>query len=275
MSALLRKLQQQKADEKPVEKKAHVHRPMIVGNKGMIHATAEILDDVRKCIPHAKKDVKITQEDFKEMKEIASDMHCDTVALFETKHHLEPYLWLADAANGPTICFFMEEGKSIYDLGLVGNPMKGSRPLLFFDPAFDKTNVLKLSRNLLQRLFEVPFNDKHSKPFVDRTMSFFTEDNKIIIRHYQIQWDTDPTRLVEVGPRITLVPIFILADVFRGHKIWKNATWESPTAQRRDERKQSALAKQRNRDRDYENEVRLGKIEKPVDPHAGLFAPVE
>lgn len=248
---------------------------MIVGNKGMIHSTAEILDDFRKLIPHSKKENKISSEDFKDIKEIAVDIHCDVVAYFETKHHIEPYLWLADAINGPTVCFYMEEGKSIYDLGFVGNPMKGSRPLLFFDPAFDKTPVLSLSRILLQRVFEVPFNDKHSKPFVDRTMSFFVEDNKIIIRHYQIQWDTEPTQLVEVGPRITLVPIFVLADVFKGHKIWKNATWESPATQRKEERKQKAVAMQRNRDREADREMRMDSIEKEVDPHEGVFAPVE
>lgn len=273
MSVLLRKQLALKAEEKkPIPSQPFVHRPVIVGNKGMSHSIAEILDDCQKLIPHAKKESRIPEEDFRSMGEIATDIHCDTVALFQTLHKTEPYIWLSAAKNGPSMCLFVEEGKSIYDLALVGNALKGSRPICIFDKSFEQSEIFQLAKILLARTFEVPNGDKHSKPFVDRTMSFFVEDGKIIVRHYQVQWEDEPV-LVEIGPRITLIPAFVLAGCFCGPKIWKNATWESPRAVRLEENRSRAEEKQSLRMRRAKKEERRSKIEKPKDPHKGFFAP--
>ena len=271
MSAFLRKQLAQNAEEpKPAKTQPFVHRPLLVGNKGMVHSVAEILDDCVKLIPHAKKDNRLPMDDIVALDEIAQDAFCDTVCLFQTMHKIEPYLWIADAKNGPSICFFIEEGKSMYDLAYVGNALKGSRPLCIFDKAFEQNDVLKLSKILLSRMFEVPHGDKHAKPFVDRTMSFFVEDDKIVIRHYQVQWEEPPV-LVEIGPRITLIPVFILAGVMKGPKIWKHATWESPYARKKEEKFEKAEQKAQIRMKKAKLEERRSKLKKPEDKHKGFF----
>ena len=271
MSAFLRKQLAEKAEPKEIKSQPFVHRPLLVGNKGMVHRVAEILDDCVKLIPHAKKDNRLPMSDIVELDEIAKDSFCDTVCLFQTMHKIEPYLWLADAKNGPSICFFFEEGRSMYDLAYVGNALKGSRPLCIFDKAFEKDDVFKLSKILLSRMFEVPNGDRHSKPFVDRAMSFFVEDDTIVIRHYQVQWE-DPPVLVEIGPRITLLPVFILAGVMKGPKIWKHPTWQSPYSRKKEEKHEKAEMKAHLRIKKAHQEERRSKLKKPEDKHKGFFA---
>lgn len=274
MSAVLKKIRKQKESEKPSFPEVYVHRPMIVCNKGLSHSTAEIFDDFIKLIPHAIKGSKISKEDNTTIKEIADDDHCDTICLFQCKHHIEPYMYLAKNPDGPTVCFFIEEEKSINDLAFVGNSMKGSRPLCFFDPALNKDTVFEMSKELLGNLFEVPYKNKHSKPFVDRCMSFMRENDKIIIRQYQIQWEEEPV-LVEIGPRLTLVPIYILGGVMNGPKLWKNDLFVSPTAERRENFKNEADAKRAERDKRAKKEMRRMAIPAIKDKHKGLFAPTQ
>ena len=269
MSALLRRFAP-KGDETPKSKSNFAHKPLIVGNKGLSHSTAQILDDFVTLVPHSKKESKIHEDDFFTLDEIATDVHCDTVALLQTLHHEEPYLWLSKVPEGPSMCIFIEEMDSIRALGLIGNCLKGSRPLCFFDSGFASTNVLSMAKELLSRLFTVPYQDPHSKPFVDRAMSFNVVDGKIVIRHYQIQWEDTPV-LVEIGHRLTLVPMFILAGAFKGHKIWKNAEYITPYKLRMNEKKEKNLEKRILREHQAEREERKHSIPKIQDKMKGVF----
>jgi ribosome biogenesis protein BRX1 len=160
-------------------------------------------------IPHAKKDQALRSSEFINLGNIASDRHCDTIGLFETRHRAvngECYLWIARTPEGPSVNFFIEDAQCIRWLRLIGNCLKGSRPILQFDPALEDDGVYAVAKNLLFRLFAVPFQDPHSKPFVDRTMTFLRDGEAIVIRHYQIQWGDDgtTTELAEIGPRVRL-----------------------------------------------------------------------
>lgn len=72
------------------------------------------------------------------------------------------------------------------ELHFVGNCLKGSRPVLSFDSAFDNQPYLKVIKQLFVQTFGVPEGARKSKPFVDHVMSFTIADGKIWIRVYQI-----------------------------------------------------------------------------------------
>jgi ribosome biogenesis protein BRX1 len=214
--------------------------------------------------------------EFVHLDEIGTDRHCDTVAAFETRHrhvNAECYFWIARIPDGPSINFFVEDAQSIKDLQLIGNCLKGSRPILQFDPTLEDGGVYAIAGNLLKRLFSVPFQEPRSKPFIDRTMVFFKDGPVIVIRHYQIQWgeDQEQTVLAEVGPRVRLLPNFVLEGAFKGHKIWKNATFVSPYQEIKAERREKAEQRRRGRERQATKEERRQQIPTITDPNAGLF----
>src|SRR2546421_10336972 len=121
------------------------------------------------------------------------------------------------------------------ELNLAGNCLKGSRPILSFNSAFDETPSSRLIKemiihvrilffsHLISKIFGVPPKARKSKPFIDHTLSFTLADNKIWFRNYQIQEkqsteknsDTD-IALLEIGPRFVLTPIIIFEGSFSG-----------------------------------------------------------
>lgn len=106
-----------------------------------------------------------------------------------------PALW----ATSLTLLLSREE------LNFSGNCLKGSRPILSFDAAFDSEPSLRLSRELLTHIFGVPEGARKAKPFVDHVMGFSVLDGKIWVRNYQVkEEDTAEQKdmsLLEIGPR--------------------------------------------------------------------------
>jgi ribosome biogenesis protein BRX1 len=154
------------------------------------------------------------------------------------------------------------------ELNFTGNCLKGSRPILSFDSAFDKQPHLRVIRELLFHVFGVPQGARRSKPFVDHVMSFSYVDGKIWLRNYQINEveesnkmdqtdepgthgetrknnakpgtkDTD-INLVEIGPRAVLIPICIQEGSFGGPIIYENREFVSPNQVRSDLRRNRA-----------------------------------
>jgi ribosome biogenesis protein BRX1 len=72
------------------------------------------------------------------------------------------------------------------ELHFSGNCLKGSRPILSFDAAFDTAPHLQLIKELLLHNFGVPKGARKSKPFIDHVMAFTIADGKIWVRCYQI-----------------------------------------------------------------------------------------
>jgi len=121
------------------------------------------------------------------------------------------------------------------ELNFIGNCLKGSRPILSFDAAFEKQAHLRVIKELFTQIFGVPKTSRKVKPFVDHVLGFTIADGKIWIRCYQIsesepgkkksadseEMDVDSApkknkhgdkevSLVEIGPRFVLTPIVIL-----------------------------------------------------------------
>ncbi len=101
---------------------------------------------------------------------------------------------------------------SIVELNLTGNCLKGSRPVLSFDPAFDTKAHLRLIKELLTQTFKTPHYHPRSQPFIDHVLNFaLTEDGNIWVRNYQLV--DAGAKMEEIGPRMVLEVIRVFAKV--------------------------------------------------------------
>ena len=193
-----------------------------------------LMNDLVSLLPHAKKEAKLdTKSKLFYLNELADISNCDNVVFFEArKHGQDVYLWLAKAPNGPSIKFHLQNLHTMDELKLIGNCLKGSRPILSFDSNFDTKPFTKLIKELLIHIFGVPPGARRSKPFIDHTIA----DGKFWYRNYQIQEkeleknQEDDISLIEIGPRFVLIIIF--EGSFGGPVIYENKEFISPNVAR-------------------------------------------
>ncbi|MGH0150268.1 UNVERIFIED_CONTAM: hypothetical protein FKN15_055506 [Acipenser sinensis] len=109
---------------------------------------------------------------------------------------------------------------------MTGNCLKGSRPLLSFDPTFEKEPHYALLKELFIQTFSTPQYHPKSQPFVDHILTFTIADNRIWFRNYQII--EEDGSLVEIGPRFVLNLIKIFQGSFGGATLYENPRYQSP-----------------------------------------------
>lgn len=185
---------------------------------------------------------------------------------FEARKGKDLYIWLSKPPNGPTLKMHCQNIHTMEELNFTGNCLKGSRPILSFDAAFEKQAHTRVIKELLTHTFGVPQTSRKIKPFVDHVMGFTIADNKVWIRCYQIsETESSKTKpgeqpdenaptatvaksgkgetnvsLVEIGPRFVLTPIVILEGSFGGPVIYENREFVSPNQIRSDLRRAKA-----------------------------------
>ena len=171
------------------------------------------------------------------------------------------------------------------ELHFTGNCLKGSRPILSFDAAFDQQPHLRVIKELFLHIFSVPKGARKVKPFIDHVLGFTVADGKIWIRCYQIN-ETEPGKqkpsadeemgidqapkkgkpgepnvsLVEIGPRFVLTPIVILESSFGGPVIYENKEFVSPNQIRADLRLAKAGRHNRRSEQGLERKVKRGEL---------------
>ncbi|KAK8133731.1 ribosome biogenesis protein BRX1 [Apiospora sp. TS-2023a] len=239
-------------------------RVLIVPSRGVTYRHRHFLNDVHGLCPHSRKDVKFdSKSKLYELCEMAEMSNCNNVLYFEARKGQDLYMWMSRVPNGPTIKFHCQNMHTMDELNFVGNCLKGSRPILSFDSAFDKEPFLKVAKQLFLQTFGVPEGARKSKPFIDHVMSFSIVDGKIWLRVYQINeteakattgedGETEKTssksrttketdiNLVEIGPRVVLTPIICQEGSFGGPIIYENKEFVSPNQVRSDVRRQQA-----------------------------------
>uniref|UniRef100_A0A7R9UZK9 Brix domain-containing protein n=1 Tax=Chlamydomonas euryale TaxID=1486919 RepID=A0A7R9UZK9_9CHLO len=166
---------------------------------------------------------------------------CSSVVFFEVRKKKDLYIWMSKSPAGPSVKFLVQNVHTMAELKLSGNHLKGSRPVLSFDKAFDGQPHLQLVKEMLGQIFTTPRRHHKSKPFFDHVLSFSVADDRIWMRNYQVVAAVDKrgeTSLVEVGPRMCLNPIKIFDGSFGGAALYENAAYVSPNAVRSAMRKQ-------------------------------------
>jgi len=204
----------------PLPTQSNKQRTLIFGNRG-IHPTARhLINNLRDLLPHAKKENRFdSRKHMIEINEICETAGCNNCMYFE-KIGNSLYLWVVRAPHGPSLRFQLSNVHTMESLKLTGNCLKGSRPFVLFDSAFDTTPELKLCKELLQQAFGTPLGYAKSKPFIDHIFSFYYVDNKIWFRNYQIV-EQDMGKQVEVqlneaGPRFVMTLERIQQSSFGG-----------------------------------------------------------
>jgi ribosome biogenesis protein BRX1 len=222
-------------------------------------------------MPHSRKEAKLdTKTKLYQLNELAELYNCNNVLFFEARKGKDLYAWMSKPPNGPTVKFHVQNLHTMDELHFTGNCLKGSRPVLSFDAAFDQEPHLAVIKELFTHSFGVPKGTPKSKPFVDHVMGFTVAQGRIWIRCYQIN-ETEPEKvdkrksttedatsapkeapvavgkkgetnlsLVEIGPRFVLTPIVILEGSFGGPVIYENKEFVSPNQVRSELKKSKA-----------------------------------
>ncbi|OBR09389.1 Ribosome biogenesis protein BRX1 [Colletotrichum higginsianum IMI 349063] len=263
-------------------KRKNAQRVLILSSRGITTRSRHLLNDIAGLLPHSRRESKFDSKknlrDLAEMAELYNCNNASTVRPYsmttrltsctghvprmpetpglipslsqsaqrpkskvsgpEHSYHVSlscPALW----ATSLTLLLSREE------LNFSGNCLKGSRPILSFDAAFDTEPSLRLSRELLTHIFGVPEGARKAKPFVDHVMGFSVLDGKIWVRNYQVkEEDTAEQKdmsLLEIGPRFCLTPMFIQEGCFSGPIIYSNKQYVSPNQIRSDMRRRDAI----------------------------------
>uniref|UniRef100_A0A3Q3K741 Ribosome biogenesis protein BRX1 homolog n=1 Tax=Monopterus albus TaxID=43700 RepID=A0A3Q3K741_MONAL len=164
--------------------------------------------------------------------EVCEIKNCNKCLFFEAKKKQDLYMWISNSPHGPSAKFLVQNVHTLAELKMTGNCLKGSRPLLSFDPKFDQEPQYALLKELFIQTFSTPRYHPKSQPFVDHVFTFTIADNRIWFRNYQII--EEDASLVEIGPRFVLNLIKIFQGSFGGPTLYENPNFQSPNMHRRE-----------------------------------------
>jgi ribosome biogenesis protein BRX1 len=212
---------------------------LVICSRGVTTQFIELVEDVLKLLPHAKKDPKFDKrEPLTSVNEIADLAGCRFAVYFEARKMQDLFMWTSAVdSEGPSAKFLVQQIKPMKDLRLTGNCLLGSRPIVSFDNSFGGSAHGALLQSLLGQIFSTPKGHPRSKPFHDHVLHFSFMRGKVVVRHYQVLPPLDGTKsgdqsLVEIGPRFSLLPIRIFAGSFGGETLYANPEYVSPNEAR-------------------------------------------
>uniref|UniRef100_A0A8D2ZYH3 Ribosome biogenesis protein BRX1 homolog n=2 Tax=Scophthalmus maximus TaxID=52904 RepID=A0A8D2ZYH3_SCOMX len=208
-------------------------RVLIFSSRGINFRTRHLMQDLRTMMPHSKADTKMDRKDkLFVVNEVCEIKNCNKCLFFEAKKKQDLYMWIANSPHGPSAKFLVQNIHTLAELKMTGNCLKGSRPLLSFDPKFDKEPQFALLKELFIQTFSTPHYHPKSQPFVDHVYTFTIADNRIWFRNYQII--EEDASLVEIGPRFVLNLIKVFQGSFGGPTLYENPDFKSPNMHRRE-----------------------------------------
>ncbi|XP_077137811.1 ribosome biogenesis protein BRX1 homolog [Ranitomeya variabilis] len=247
-------------------------RVLIFSSRGINFRTRHLMHDLKTLMPHTKADTKMDRKDkLFVINEVCEMKNCNKCIYFEAKKKQDLYMWISNAPEGPSAKFLVQNIHTLAELKMTGNCLKGSRPLLSFDPAFDQDPYLSVLKELFIQIFGTPRYHPKSQPFVDHVFTFSVADKRIWFRNYQII--EEDASLVEIGPRFVLNLIKIFKGSFGGPTLYENPYYQSPNMHRRIIRLETAA-----KIREKQQVKELQKMKKtegvvvvPHDPTAEVF----
>ncbi|KAI1904831.1 hypothetical protein AGOR_G00009720 [Albula goreensis] len=207
-------------------------RVLVFSSRGINFRTRHLMQDLRTIMPHTKADTKMDRKDkLFVINEVCEMKNCNKCLFFEAKKKQDLYMWISNVPHGPSAKFLVQNIHTLAELKMTGNCLKGSRPLLSFDPQFEKEPHYALLKELFIQTFSTPQYHPKSQPFVDHIFTFTIADNRIWFRNYQII--EEDASLVEIGPRFVLNLIKIFQGSFGGPTLFENPHYQSPNMHRR------------------------------------------
>ncbi|XP_026751138.2 ribosome biogenesis protein BRX1 homolog [Galleria mellonella] len=235
-------------------------RVLVFAARGINHRHRHLMEDIKKIMPHHKSESKMERsKNLYVVNEISEMKNCNKCILFEGRKMRDLYLWMSNIPNGPSVKFLVENIYTMGELKMTGNCLRGSRPLLSFDPQFTKDPHYNLLKELLTQIFGVPYHHPKSQPFFDHVYTFMILDNRIWFRNYQIL--SEDGALAEIGPRFVLNPVKIFSGSFGGTTLWENPKYVSPAKLRQAYSKKAASK--------YESRVEKKAVYEATKPETG------
>ncbi|XP_013141118.1 PREDICTED: ribosome biogenesis protein BRX1 homolog [Papilio polytes] len=235
-------------------------RVLVFAARGINHRHRHLMEDIKRLMPHHKTESKMERsKNLYVVNEISEMKNCNKCLLFEGRKMRDLYLWMSNVPNGPSAKFLIENIYTMGELKMTGNCLKGSRPLLSFDPQFTKDPHYSLLKELLIQTFGVPRYHPKSQPFFDHVYTFMILDNRIWFRNYQIL--SEDGALAEIGPRFVLNPVKIFSGSFGGTTLWENPKYVSPAKLR-----QAMSKKAGNK---YERRIEKKAMHEATKPETG------
>ncbi|XP_067613740.1 ribosome biogenesis protein BRX1 homolog [Eurosta solidaginis] len=257
----------QRSSDEPIpkrEKWINKQRVLVFAARGINHRDRHLMRDIRTLMPHHRPESKMERsKTLSVINEMCEMKHCNKTILFEGRRKRDLYMWVANALQGPSAKFLIENIHTMAELKMTGNCLRGSRPLLSFDTKFDQVPYLKLLKELFTQTFGVPNHHPKSQPFIDHVYTFTYLDHRIWFRNFQIL--SEDGGLSEIGPRFVMNPVKIFEGSFTGKAIWENPNYVSPSRQRQ-MLKKAAKEKYVNR---VEQKVHR-EANKPTNAYEGL-----
>ncbi|OCU02612.1 ribosome biogenesis protein BRX1 homolog [Xenopus laevis] len=247
-------------------------RVLVFSSRGINFRTRHLMQDLKTLMPHSKAETKMDRKDkLFVVNEVCEMKNCNKCIYFEAKKKQDLYMWLSNSPEGPSAKFLVQNIHTLAELKMSGNCLKGSRPILSFDPAFDRDPQYAVLKELLTQIFGTPRYHPRSQPFVDHIFTFSIADNRIWFRNYQIM--EEDAALVEIGPRFVLNLIKIFKGSFGGPTLYENPHYQSPNMHRRMIRLATAA---KVKEKQQVKEVQKMKKEEdrpviPVDPTEAVF----
>jgi ribosome biogenesis protein BRX1 len=264
-------------------------RVLVFGSRGMTARYRHLMEDIRALLPHHKRESKLDAKDtLSVVNDIAQIKGCGATMFFEVRKRRDLFLWLARTPHGPSVKFHVVNVHTMDELRLTGNCLRGSRPILSFDAAFDDeagAPHLRLVRELLAQAFATPLGHPKSQPFHDHVMAFGWADHRVWFRHYQVvdraadvkaaakllAAGEQPAVLVEVGPRFVLDIVRIFAGSLGGPTLWSNPRYLSPNRLRYELNAQKASRYVARKGAEEDRERRDGELVLPKDPLRDVY----
>uniref|UniRef100_A0A9L0T4Y4 Ribosome biogenesis protein BRX1 homolog n=1 Tax=Equus caballus TaxID=9796 RepID=A0A9L0T4Y4_HORSE len=213
-------------------------RILIFSSRGINFRTRHLMQDLRMLMPHSKADTKMDRKDkLFVINEVCEMKNCNKCIYFEAKKKQDLYMWLSNSPHGPSAKFLVQNIHTLAELKMTGNCLRGSRPLLSFDPAFDELPHYALLKELLIQIIE------------------------------------EDAALVEIGPRFVLNLIKIFQGSFGGPTLYENPHYQSPNMHRRIIRSITAAKyKEKQQVKDVQKlRKKEPKTILPHDPTADVF----
>ncbi|XP_017777335.1 PREDICTED: ribosome biogenesis protein BRX1 homolog [Nicrophorus vespilloides] len=225
-----------RVSDEPIEKKVrwtNKERVLVFAARGIGHRDRHLMEDLKKLMPHHKKESKMERSKTLEIvNEMCEMKNCSKAVLFEGRKQMDLYMWLSNIPKGPCVKFLVQNVHTMAELKFSGNCLTGSRPLLSFDPLFNEKPHYSVMKELLTQVFGVPNHHPKSQPFFDHVYTFTILDNRIWFRNFQIL--SVDGALAEIGPRFCLNPVKIFSGSFTGDALWQNQNYISPSRYRRE-----------------------------------------
>ncbi|PRP86210.1 ribosome biogenesis protein [Planoprotostelium fungivorum] len=250
-------------------------RVLTLATNGIHTRHRHLLNDIQTLLPHCKKESKFDRNDpISSVTEIAELRNCNNVIFFEQTPR-DCFMWLSKSPNGPSAKFILSNVHTLDELKMMGNCLKGGRPILVFDDNFESKPHWKVIKELLFQTFGTPKGHPKSMPFIDHVYSFHIADDRIWFRHYQVaeedpekrSGEENPTELVEIGPRFILNPIKILSGSFSGGTLFQNHEYLAAVQAERDAKKQRMTGSQKRTG----NKQKKGKRKEELTTHAPTY----